>query len=330
MDLRFRLPREDDLTACRSLISERFAYSQEVWEALPILWKRLLLEDAARATVIEDVQAEPRVVAFGMTVFAEQTFVDRGLAHPMSGLVNQVYLRELSRATVILRPPAIAPANASGDLTLLFMHFAHAPGDLTTEPGAEIVALSHRAFDMTHRGYHCRRLLREVFGRQEAEFTKAFGFRLIADDASSDEGDPERRPRLFGLSREDHASSPYHPFSHLFTRHAPRFGFSRAEQALLFRAVMGETDEAMAQALSVSLATVHKRWRSIFDRVTGVLPDMFPLKMGPRDAGRRGLEKRRHLLRYLLEHLEELRPYGRETPSASRRALPVKSSRKSG
>jgi hypothetical protein len=52
------------------------------------------------------------------------------------------------------------------------------------------------------------------------------------------------------------------------------------------------------------------RWRGIFERVAEAPPDGFP-RPGVSESGKRGSEKRRHLLAYLAQHLEELRPRSR-------------------
>jgi hypothetical protein len=73
---------------------------------------------------------------------------------------------------------------------------------------------------------------------------------------------------------------------------------------------MGETCEKLATSLSLSPWTVKKRWAVIYERVTDVDSELLPppIACGAR-ASSRGAERRRHLLNYLRQHLEELRPY---------------------
>src|SRR4029434_3747884 len=86
---------------------------------------------------------------------------------------------------------------------------------------------------------------------------------------------------------------------------------------LLQRALMGETCENLAKSLSISRWTVKKRWHAIYDRVLDVDKELLPppVAYGSR-ASSRGAERRRHLLNYLRQHLEELRPY--ESPQRLR------------
>ena len=95
----------------------------------------------------------------------------------------------------------------------------------------------------------------------------------------------------------------------LFVYTAPRFYFSRSERVLLQHALMGETCEQLAASLSISPWTVKKRWHAIYDRVTDVDPELLPPSIAyGAHASSRGAERRRHLLNYLRQHLEELRP----------------------
>jgi hypothetical protein len=58
---------------------------------------------------------------------------------------------------------------------------------------------------------------------------------------------------------------------------------------------------------------VKKRWHAIYERVADVDEELLPpaIAYGARVASR-GAERRRHLLNYLRQHLEELRPYAQQ------------------
>jgi hypothetical protein len=71
----------------------------------------------------------------------------------------------------------------------------------------------------------------------------------------------------------------------------------------------GKTCEKLAASLSVSPWTVKKRWHAIYDRVTDVDRELLPPSIAyVADASSRGSERRRHLLNYLRQHPEEIRP----------------------
>jgi len=91
----------------------------------------------------------------------------------------------------------------------------------------------------------------------------------------------------------------------LFHYEPPRFFFSALEQELLKCSLFGDTDEDLAEFLSVAPVTLKKRWSSIYDRVEAEMPEMLG---GMAEDAKRGMEKKRHLLQYLRHHLGELRP----------------------
>ena len=79
-----------------------------------------------------------------------------------------------------------------------------------------------------------------------------------------------------------------------------------------FRRSQGGTDEELSGELGISLSTVKKTWRSIYDRVAACLPELIPSNSQPNgDASKRGRDKKQHLIAYLREHPEELRPVSR-------------------
>lgn len=93
----------------------------------------------------------------------------------------------------------------------------------------------------------------------------------------------------------------------------PHFAFSIGEQRLLEYALLDTSDEQTADELHLSPDAIKKRWRSIYTRIEAA--DTILLS-----AVASGTARRRAVLHYLRQHLEELRPY-RET----KRAVPDQS-----
>jgi hypothetical protein len=59
---------------------------------------------------------------------------------------------------------------------------------------------------------------------------------------------------------------------------------------------------------------VKKRWHAIYDRVADVDSELLPPPVADGVySSSRGAERRRHLLNYLRQHPEELRPFERPT-----------------
>jgi hypothetical protein len=73
------------------------------------------------------------------------------------------------------------------------------------------------------------------------------------------------------------------------------------------------TDEGLARELNLKLTAVKRRWLTLFERIADVHPDLLPPDVrlpenGDNHIGKRGPQKRHHLLAYVREHPEELRP----------------------
>jgi len=104
--------------------------------------------------------------------------------------------------------------------------------------------------------------------------------------------------------------------SQMFDPPRPTFGLTPAEQRVALKALDGASDRALAETLGLSPQTVHARWRSIYERLSHVLP---PAKTPPpRDStgSTRGVERRRAAIEYLRQNMHELRPVGNGSHSA--------------
>ena len=94
----------------------------------------------------------------------------------------------------------------------------------------------------------------------------------------------------------------------LFVYQPPQCGFRPSEQRLLLAAVRGGTDQELADELGVSLSAVKKTWLLIYSRASKQLPSIFRNGVAVPEDGERGREKKQHLIAYLRDHPEELRP----------------------
>lgn len=129
-----------------------------------------------------------------------------------------------------------------------------------------------------------------------------------------------REPHIVGITRDIALQQFGSWISSLFRYEPPRFGFTGREQRLLLSALQGGTDEELSCLLNTSLSAVKKTWRSVYDRVAARLPELIPSNSQPDgDISKRGRDKKQHLIAYLREHPEELRPVSRSLlrPSAA-------------
>jgi DNA-binding NarL/FixJ family response regulator len=120
---------------------------------------------------------------------------------------------------------------------------------------------------------------------------------------------------LFILDRESALSVTASIATILFHYKEPTLRFRKEDQQLLAAATKGLTDEELSKALNLQLSTVKKRWAAVFERVATTRPDLLPEIEDDLDRQTRGRQKRHHLLAYLRQHPEELRPYFHSNPS---------------
>jgi DNA-binding CsgD family transcriptional regulator len=112
-----------------------------------------------------------------------------------------------------------------------------------------------------------------------------------------------------GLTRELATSRMGTWASTLFVYQAARFGFRPSEQRLLLTALLGGTDEDIADHLSISRSAVKKAWHSIYERVATRDPELIPCgALIGSASSERGKGKKQRLIAYLRDHPEELRP----------------------
>ena len=125
-------------------------------------------------------------------------------------------------------------------------------------------------------------------------------------------GDVIKDPQLVGMTADIAHRMKASWISTLFNYQPPCFGFTRSEQRLLICALDGGTDEEISNRLCVSSSAVKKTWRSVHQRmdVSGI-PGFPQNPTCVEGKIARGKGKKNHLLTYLREHPEELRPYSR-------------------
>ena len=313
--MHFRPIRKGDLDACAAMLP-RTGGSQAVSAAsLAALWRELLQDERLSGGVVVEPCSE-RVLAFGLTTFVDETFLAGYLAAPKPYLSACLYDGVRSQRSLLLGPPDVRCANAAGALNFVILHFHLAP-HLEPAVGQGAVAAAETGSRLAHGGYRVRRMLQEAHGSHEAAMLSGAGLRLKCDYAGyfaalPSAGPPtDERPVLMGLYADDPESRLLGTAAaSLFHRGEPRFFFSPAEQRVLARAVLDESDEEIAREIGLSIAAVKKVWRRAYDRVTDQAPALLAMDEGG-PGSTRGKEKRRKLVRYLRYQLHELRPITR-------------------
>ena len=316
----------EDVAACCTLHrSLGLPYSDASWRALPTMWRILLLKGSMKLSLVED-RARPlgsRIVSFNAILFVTDEFCSQARSTLPPYLGVELTRRFLSNQLPVLNREQIARANAGGGLNVVMCFEGWARDGLSPE---QVLALRERqsaALHLTLSGYRVKEFLVEQIGEENLQWMLDAGTRLRRDYSDcfgkSDVSEPQssQRPWLVGLTKQEAFTHPGSNIAGLFIFTAPRFHFSRSERVLLQHALMGETCEDLAALLCISPWTVKKRWHAIYDRVTDVDSELLPppISYGAH-ASSRGAERRRQLLNYLRQHLEELRPF--EPPQTRR------------
>lgn len=311
--MRHRYATAADLAGCFKLLPPGFRPSARVRDHLITVWRQLLSSGDVNLSVIEDPEApdDERLRAFGCAAFVRAAYVDAFLEAPVPYLSNAIYEAILDGRSPILPLDEWGERNAAAELDLVLLHFGLRDAE-DSAAGQRALVTANAAFHFLHDGFRVRRLLQEVYGEGPAAYMRAGGFVLHrsfppAETGLTGEQAAAWQPHVFRATIDE--VPPGHPLMLLFRAAAPRFRFSRAERAVLQLALLGATDVEAARHLGISTDAVKRTWSAVYARVARVSPQLVDGRVeSPRD-GHRGAERRRHLLQYLQQHLEELRPW---------------------
>jgi hypothetical protein len=295
-----RARREDIRRSMPLWAQDRVLYGAQVWASLPALLEDLVARDLLSFAIVESLPGVvPRLL--GGTAFIQPDFIDRNRVG-QSTLPNAVLRAALGNRNPFLSPKEVGEQNARGELHLLnFFGNMHVI-DLSNPDLANFYRTSNEGYRFFHFGYAFRAMWCEVWPRHhvhelQQQGMQIDGHRPLAGGNSA---------TLLRLTREDALANPYARFSEYFFPPKPQFAFSLGEQRLLEHALLDASDEEAAQELHVSKDGIKKRWRSIYAKVDNADPELLSSIIS-------GTARRRTIVHYLRQHLEELRPY-REPP----------------
>jgi hypothetical protein len=287
----------EDLRRSMSLwAQDRVLYDADVWAGLPGLLEDLMARDLMSFAIVESLPGGvPRLLG-GMT-FLRRDYVEGSRIGP-STLPNAVFRAALSGRNPFLSPREIGEQNARGELHLLNFFGNIQTIDLSNPDLANFYRTSNEGYTFFHFGFALRDMWFEAWSAHHVNELQQVGMQIechrpLPGGNSS---------TLLRMSREDALANPYARFSTNFFPPKPQLAFSLGEQRLLEYALLDASDEEAVHELRLSKDAVKKRWRSIYAKVD---------RSDPRLLGSitSGTARRRALVRYLRQHLEELRPY---------------------
>lgn len=274
----------------------RKCFDAETWSALPSLLEDLLRREVIFLAVIENAYSKlPRLL--GGRSFVDPDYVSESRASS-STFHNFMFSAALRGRRPFLAPKQVAIENARGTLNLMNFFGNWDVMDLSEEERANFFAVNDAGYRFFHYGYHYKVMWFEAFEPHRAAELQAQGMHI----------DRQRflpggeTATVFRLTAEDAVADPYRRFCRLFFPPKPCFHFSPGEQMLLEYVLLEYSDSDATNTLHLSVDAVKKRWRSIYQKVDMIAPELL-------SGAESGSARRRTLLHYLRHHLEELRPY---------------------
>jgi DNA-binding CsgD family transcriptional regulator len=306
VDLVFRDPTSSDFEQCLSLLSSPLQRDPAHDGVLLDMWNHINRARCGFQVLSADPADITQIIHFGFGVYVSDECAAeyRRCVHPL--IAQRMVADWRAGRKQFLTVDELARSNAGDGLNLLVTHYGHRDGD----PRAFIANYegSRRAL----AGLNIRTFTAEIFTtseRDDRSMGASLGYRVLEYDPAilqTYEIPPEHAPFVWTAERDDRTTGKYAPSLLFATYSPPRFRFSDREQRLLLLALEGGTDASIARALVLSESAVKKHFRTIYDKVSNVAGDeeLFDVSFD-----KRGAEARRHLLNYLRDHLEELRPY---------------------
>jgi hypothetical protein len=277
-------------------------------------WRRLI-RDYSRHTIVIEVDrpiAGHRIMAFGAVIPVTRAFSDQEAQSPRPGVNARIIASIANGHPVVLDARQLRSANSSEGVDFVAMYTTWRRGLLSPQQLEEV----HRMFATRSlegfSGFRWRRLLTELTNAETiayAESWRVFRFVYFESGQHRAPGIEWTPPRAVAVSERDDANKVQGSVAALiFQYREPILQLKAHEQRLLESALSGGTDQQLAPMLGVTVATVKKRWASIFDHLARTGLELWPTDV-ENDLRSRGPQKRQHVLAYVRQHPEELRPH---------------------
>jgi hypothetical protein len=330
MPLQWRPMKTNDVASCAELIAAHPVIGRRYGPAIKDLaraWLHLLGSEAMTTAVFEEVEGGRATLAgVGVGVFVRDEFVCELKKPRQFWFGPELAKRILNGNSPVLSEKEVREANSGEGLNeLVWETLPH----LNFATRADMYHVMGRAYIEIHRGFRLKEMI-----TSQAESPERLQWAIDAGGLFWDakraryvkslKDRPEQfvqNPHIVGITRELELGRPGSWVGTLFDHRPPRFYFSAGEQRMLICAMSDPTgtSPALAKSLRVSLPTVKKMWLSIYERVSEIAPELIAGTAKIGTDNKRGKEKRRHLLAYLQEHPEELRPVLRRSSGQTSR-----------
>lgn len=296
--------RDADLLSCLKIQPLHWGDETVGKEAALLVWRDLVRSRVFNSIVLE---AEPEIgsgiFAFGASVFVTEPFAASELAHPRPGLNSRIMESVAANRSVILTEDALATSSERQAVDVAILGGSWRSNSLNAQTLSQAQMVLAYTFVDSHIGYPLRNILTETIGEVQRNFHLSSGvFQLVKHFPGTDRS-------LLVMTRESALAVSGSMAAKLFHYQQPVLGLRDTDKELLSEALQGGTDEEIAARIHVAVASIKKRWLSLFDRIEGALPDLLHEPNGRALRPHRGSQKRHHVLAYVRSHPQELRPY---------------------
>ena len=301
-----------EIVATHPVLAPRYS---ETLKLLPEAMLSLMGQDSFTAVVFEEVNGTcVRLLGAAVGTFVAQDFLQEVKTPPFFWATPELLRRVKRGQSPVLSDKQVREENSTSGLSLYVWHTGVSVDD---NKRPEVQAALVGEFVRQYRGYRIKELIQQAESLENFHgMRSAGGMRVNPGDGCFEDYweigpvDVVKEPQLVGITAEIAHRVKASWVSTLFNYQLPSFGFTRGEQSLLDCALGGGTDEEIADRMSVSLSAVKKTWRNVYERVesNGIVFVPRNSHSAQRDGGR-GKERKNHLLAYLRDHPEELRPF---------------------
>lgn len=312
MNLRFRPAAKADFPAFYHGCFDAHRGNEALRTVVEGEWIAFLNNGGQLSMLVEDTDREvgDMAVGFAQTVFVSDAFVEY-VCKDSPPHVNQLACRKLPDGSwPLLTNDRICQANSDCGLNAMMTRWGWREATLNAEEQWSVRRCIEYNYLLFYRGYKYKQLLVPAYSDFACQGLVNAGCRLYRDYADYYREHPSAmpssgRPYLFGSTAAEARLKEGTSVSQIFDFTPPRFFFPAHDQEVLWWTLLGCSDAEVATKAGVTLNAVHKRWASIYRRIEDRDRRLLPRV----NDGVRGTEKKRIVMQYVREHLEELRPY---------------------
>jgi DNA-binding CsgD family transcriptional regulator len=316
MFLAIRAAVPDDLAGAFAFVRKRFHIPADDDGDLRKMWGQILAEAACSSLVVEDLDRDEgdRIAAFGLAFCVPECQMNYVCAEAPPFLWRWTLARWREGRKLWLEKREARRTQIDGEVSL----FAFASADVYRYAGADLGRVTNMLSTAAARelaGYRVGRFVLEAYGPLMRDRLVSHGM-TAQRDYHEHHGDKffqslpkEQRPFLMFADFQKAALDlglQQTSIGRAALAGPPRYGFSEHEQEVLKLALLGLTDQAIAEKLDLSLVAIKKRWEGVYEKVGKLShwqpPDKAAVGSVAVKIGRR------QVLQMVAEHPEEFRP----------------------